>query len=62
MPSHIGIMALTATATRALRLQVEQMLGMKSPLALIRSPDKENVRLSATELKGFNNYGVSQIF
>ena len=55
-------MALTATATRALRLQVEQMLGMKSPLALIRSPDKENVRLSATELKGFNNYGVSQIF
>ena len=62
MPSHIGIMALTATATRALRLQVEQMLGMRSPLAIIHSPDKQNLRLSATELKCLNNYGVSKIF
>ncbi|XP_003389188.1 PREDICTED: uncharacterized protein LOC100639792 [Amphimedon queenslandica] len=62
MPSHIGIMALTATATRTLRLQVEQILGMRSPLAIIRSPDKPNLRFSNIELGGVNNYGVPNIF
>ena len=55
MPSDRGMMALTATATRALRLQVEQMLEMRSPLAITHSPDKQNLKLSATKLKGFNN-------
>ena len=43
MESRIGIMALTATATRSLRLKVEEMLGMGSPIAIIRSPDKPNL-------------------
>ena len=29
MPSDIGIIALSTRATRALRLEVEQMLGMR---------------------------------
>ena len=61
MPSDRGIMALTATATRALSLQVEQMLEMRSPLAITHSPDKQNLRLSATKLKGFNNYSFNHI-
>ena len=43
MESRIGIMALTATATRSLRLKVEEMLGMRSPIAIVRSPDKPNL-------------------
>lgn len=62
MESRIGIMALTATATRSLRLKVEEMLGMRSPIAIVRSPDKPNLRFSAVQLMGVNNFGVSSVF
>lgn len=62
MESRIGVMALTATATRSLRLKVEEMLGMRSPIAIVRSPDKPNLRFSAVQLQGINNFGVSNVF
>uniref|UniRef100_A0A1X7VXF8 DNA 3'-5' helicase n=1 Tax=Amphimedon queenslandica TaxID=400682 RepID=A0A1X7VXF8_AMPQE len=52
MESRIGIMGLTATATRSLRLKVEEMLGMRSPIAIVRSPDEPNLRFSAAQLQG----------
>ena len=36
-------MALTATATSALRKQVESALGMNNPVYVIQSPDKTNI-------------------
>lgn len=61
MSSAIGIMALTATATRSLRREVEELLGMTSPLAIIRSPDKVNIRFSVVEIKGYNDYEVPRL-
>ena len=50
MATSIGIMALTATATRSLRLKVEELLGMLSPSVVIRSPDKKKLEI---KLSGF---------
>ena len=36
-------MALTATATRGMRKDIEKILGMKDPLVVTASPDKANV-------------------
>lgn len=46
------MMALTATATRKLRLEVCQVLGMKDPIVIEVSPEKSNVFLA---LGGFSS-------
>ena len=51
MPSEVHIMALTATASRALREQIEKLLGMVDPVKIVRSPDKVNLRFSCIEAK-----------
>jgi superfamily II DNA helicase RecQ len=50
MKSDLNIMALTTTATKDLRYKVESLLGMVNPITIIRSPDKNNLRLSCIEM------------
>ena len=54
MPNRFtcAVMALTATATKTLRKEVEKQLGMNDPLKIIRSPDKPNIVFSAVQIKG----------
>lgn len=52
MGLDVHVMALTATATCALRRQVEIRLGMSDPLKIIRSPDKPNIRFANLQFKG----------
>lgn len=59
MPSHHNIMALTATASKTLRGQIESVLGMRTPLGMIKSP---NMRLCLLKIKGFNSYEVPPVF
>ena len=56
MPLNIGVMALTATASRLLRQKA--VLGMRAPFTIIRSPDKPNMRLSVIQVKGCNAFDV----
>ena len=60
MPSHVGIMALTATATKQVREKVQVLIGMRDPLYIIRSPDKINMLFSSIAIKGYNSYEVSK--
>lgn len=62
MPTSIGIMAVTAAATKSLRHKVEGLLEMRSPLSIVHSPDKSNLRLSVKEIKEFNSLAVPNIF
>jgi ATP-dependent DNA helicase RecQ len=43
-------MALTATATRTLREEVQIKLGMTDPLLIIKSPDKPNIKFASLEI------------
>ena len=54
MSPNLHIMALTATATRSLRSEVQQMLGMIEPVVVVRSPDKINMRYTNIKLTGSN--------
>lgn len=51
-PSHVKIMALTATASSATRKDVIKLLGMKKPHMIIRSPNKENIAYSVERKYG----------
>ena len=62
MPSNIGVMALTATASRPLRQKIEAVLGMRAPFTIIQSPDKPNMRLSVIQVKGCNAFDVPKVF
>ena len=52
MSSTVNVMALTATATSSLKIEVEKLLGMKEPFEIILSPDKSNIIYSVSEIKG----------
>ena len=43
IPPSVGVMALTATATRSLRREVVKTLGMIDPVVVTISPDKPNI-------------------
>ena len=49
IPADINMMALTATATRKLQLEVCQVLGIKDPIVIEVSPEKSNVFLALGE-------------
>lgn len=51
VPSRINFMALTATATKTLRLEICTILGMKDYTLVERSPDKANVYLACQEFQ-----------
>ena len=44
VPSHVNMMALTATATRATRTEVCELLGMIQPQLVSQSPNRENIK------------------
>ena len=43
LPSNVGVMALTATATRRLQSEVADILGMLNPITVAVSPCKPNL-------------------
>ena len=45
IPSSVCVMALTATATKALQHDIQRILGMKSPAVVALSPSKANIML-----------------
>ena len=49
LPVKVNIMALTATATSALRMNVSRIIGMKNELIISKLPCKENAVFSVTE-------------
>ncbi|KAL5479301.1 hypothetical protein EMCRGX_G022804 [Ephydatia muelleri] len=49
IPSHVHVMALTATATVATRDTVVKILGMNSPTIVSASPDKPNICYAVRE-------------
>ena len=49
LPEKSPVMALTATATYALRLELENIIGMKSPTFVVLPPRKPNLTYKVTE-------------
>ena len=43
LPSHVRMLALTATATKSVISSVSLMLGLESPVAIALSPSKANL-------------------
>ena len=43
LPAHVNLLALTATATRSLRMDVSRLLGMRNELVISVSPCKANI-------------------
>ena len=62
MPSTVGVMALTATASKPLREKVELLLGMRNPFTMIRSPEKRNIAVALFPIRGYNEYEVPKVF
>ena len=46
LPSNVNVLALTATAPRGMRIDIQKALGMAGPLVITASPDKPNIILS----------------
>ena len=44
LPQTVNVMALTATATKTLRKDIAELLGMKNPVVVSVSPDKRNIK------------------
>ena len=44
LPHNVHVMALTATATKTLRRDVCDVLGMENPVLVSASPDKDNIK------------------
>ena len=55
LPKVTKILALTATATTALRLEVSQILGMSDPLVVSLSPCKPNIIYSVVPFQDLNS-------
>ena len=46
LPSNVNVLALTATAPRGMRIDIQKAPGMADPLVITSSPDKPNIILS----------------
>ena len=44
LPQNVHVMALTATATKVIRSNVCEVLGMESPVLVSISPNKDNIK------------------
>ena len=51
IPGLVNVMALTATATKTLRLDVCKLLGVRDPDVVTVSPDKSNLILSVSKFE-----------
>ena len=43
LPAHVNLLALTATSTRSLRMDVSRLLGMRNEPVISVSPCKANI-------------------
>lgn len=46
LAKHIPIVALTATASLAVRDMIEEKINLENPISIIKSPEKKNIRYS----------------
>ena len=60
IPSHVHMMALTATATVSTRDTVISILGMKSPTIVSASPDKPNISYSVRDKGNIESFSPLQ--
>ena len=49
LPARVNVMALTATATVKLRMDVSRIIGMRNELVVFRSPCKANIMYAVIE-------------
>ena len=54
LPPTVNVMALTATATKILRLELSNILGMINPTAVVFSPCKPNISYFVMEFRSMN--------
>lgn len=52
MVPRCPFLALTATASASIRVRIQQLLAMKTPVEIVESPDRENIKISVTKIKG----------
>ncbi len=52
LPIGVNVMALTATATKTIRLSVSKTIGLKSPYVITRSSSKSNLFYCVKSFKG----------
>ena len=53
LPQNVHVMALTATATKTLRRDVRDILGMENPVLVSASPDKDNITVLLLKIRPF---------
>lgn len=49
LPQNVNVMALTATATHTLRMELAHVIGMKSPVMVVLPPCKPNIMYKVRE-------------
>lgn len=52
LPKRIPFVALTATASLAVRKTIEEKMNLYNPLTFLKSPEKFNIRYSVVKLQG----------
>ena len=51
LPANTPVMALTATATLTLRLELSCLIGMKNPKMVVIPPNKDNIKYCVSRFK-----------
>lgn len=54
VPESVCVMALTATATKSLKLDVIRILGMRNPAVISASPSRDNIKYAIVPSEGFH--------
>ena len=54
MPAHVNLLALTATATRTLRIDVARLVGVRNEKVISLSPCKSNITYAVLPLVSFH--------
>lgn len=52
LPTRMPFMALTVTASLAVRKTIEEKINLYNPLTILKSPEKVNIRYSVVKLQG----------
>lgn len=59
LPANTPVMALTATATLTLRLELSCLIGMKNPKMVVIPPNKDNIKYCVSRFKSIEeNFGI----
>ena len=49
LPSHVKVMALTATKTHSLRVEIIKVIGTKEPVMVVLPPCKTNIKYNVVQ-------------